>query len=458
MIIFPLIYLSSFFFTVKEFLKGNKETIFLFLIFGLSIYTTSISVIVKLGLNSYVGFFQSFKEIIIISLLGWCLYTYKEIIKLERVDYLILIFFLYTTTYALLPIGEQSLINRLFAFKSVSFFAIIYFAGRFLNLNNLFLNKYFFYVLLLAICAAIVVVYEFFTDQHLQTKTGYAEFNYYLFNFEPTGRYGLSWTFETTTGFKRFASFFSNPLEHAAATLISIAVLISFYTDNDYKIKLDSFGIIALVATLTSILLAVSRSSFASYFIIIYAYGWISNKKYIPKTTHLLIIIAAVYLLYSTFKNLDENNNLLELIIGTLNFSDASSMLHVIEWVQGITAIYQNPLGLGLGSSGSLAGSLGENIGGENQFIIIGVQAGIIALIIYIAIYITIIKTAKYWYYRLDGKEKKLCLALLLIKIGFIVPLLTSEIETSTYITYMIWFLTGIFINIVAKRKTELYG
>ena len=145
MIIFPLIYLSSFFFTVKEFLKGNKETIFLFLIFGLSIYTTSISVIVKLGLNNYVGFFQSFKEIIIISLLGWCLYTYKEIIKLERVDYLILIFFLYTTTYALLPIGEQSLLNRLFAFKSVSFFAIIYFAGRFLNLDNLFLNKYFFF-------------------------------------------------------------------------------------------------------------------------------------------------------------------------------------------------------------------------------------------------------------------------------------------------------------------------
>lgn len=458
MIIFPLIYFSAFFFTVKEFLKGNKQAIFLFLIFGLSIYTTSMSVIVKLGLYNYVGFLQTFKEIIIIVLLGWCIFTYKQSIKLHRVDYLILIFFIYTTIYALMPIGEQSLINRLFAFKSVSFFAVIYFSGRFLSLDNLYLNKYFFYVLLLAICAAIIVLFEFVNNQHLQTKTGYAEFNYYLFNFEPTGRYGLSWTFETTTGFKRFASFFANPLEHAAATLISLAVLASFYTRDDYKIKLDTFGVIALSATFISILLAVSRSSFASYFILIYAYAWITNKKFLVKIAHSLVVVAAIYLLYSTLKNLDRNNSLLELIISTINFSDASSAGHVLEWIQGVTAIYENPLGLGLGSSGSLAGSLGENIGGENQFIIIGVQSGIIALIIYIILYASIIKTAKYWYYRLEGKEKKICLALLLIKIAFIVPLLTSEIETSTYISYMIWFLTGIFINTISNKTKELHG
>lgn len=458
MIIFPLIYFSTFFYTVKEFLKGNKEGIFLFLIFGLSIYTTSMSVIVKLGLNNYVGFIQTFKELIIVSLLSWSIYTYKEVIKLHRIDYLILIFFTYTALYALFPIGEQSFINRLFAFKSVSFFVLIYFSGRFISLDKFHISKYFFYVLFLAICAAGVVLYEFLSNQHLQTKTGYAEFNYYLFNFEPTGRYGLSWTFETTTGFKRFASFFANPLEHAAATLISLAILISFYTDSNYKIKLDSFGLIALAATFISILLAVSRSSFASYFILIYAYGWISNKKYIPKIAHALIIIVSIYLLYSTLKNLDRNNSLLELVISTINFSDASSLGHVIEWIQGVTAIYENPLGLGLGSSGSLAGSLGENIGGENQFIIIGVQGGIIALTVYIFLYVSIIKTAKYWYYRLEGKEKKICLALLLIKIGFIVPLLTSEIETSTYISYMIWFLTGIFINIISSKTSTING
>jgi len=113
----------------------------------------------------------------------------------------------------------------------------------------------------------------------------------------------------------------------------------------------------------------------------------------------------------------------------------------------------QNPLGLGLGSSGRAA--MGDNTGGENQFIIIGVQAGIVAMFLYISIYISLIRTARHWVNRLKGKEKKVCLALLLMKIGFLIPLLTSEMESSAYISYMVWFLSGLFINIVDNRTKE---
>ena len=456
MFIFPLIYLSTCLITIKEFLKGNRQAVLLFLIFGLSIYTTSMSVVFKLGFGSSIGFLQSFKELLIITLLGWNLYTYKNQIKLHFIDYAILTFFFYTFIYALLPIGNQSFVTKIFAFKSVSFFGLVYFAARFFDIKKIFINKYFFFILILSILAAIVVIYEFITNQHLQTKTGYANFNYYLFNFDTSGSYGLSWTFETSTGLKRFASFFANPLEHAAATLISLAVLASFYTNDLYKFKLDTFGFIAFCATFISILFAVSRSSFISYFVLIYAYGYFTNKKYIPKIAHTAFVIVALYLFYLITKDFDRNSSILELIVSTLNFSDSSSVGHVLEWVQGVTAIYENPLGLGLGNSGVVAGSLGENIGGENQFIIIGVQVGIIALIIYISIYISIIRNARYWYYRLEGKEKKVCLAILLIKISFIIPLLTSEIETSSYISYMIWFLTGIFVNMIANKSEKI--
>lgn len=458
MFIFPLIYISTFLITIKEFFKGNKQALFLFLIFGLSIYTTAMSVVFKLGFGAFIGFLQIFKELVILGVLGWSIYDLKTKVKFHFIDYALITFFIYTFLYAILPIGEQGLINRLFAFKSSSFFILVYFTGRLFNPEKLFINKYFFYVLVLAIGAALVVLFEVYTKQHLQNRTGYADYNYYFFNFEQSGNYGLSWTFETASGFKRFASFFANPLEHAAATLISLAVLAAIYTSDKYQFRIDNFGIIALTATFISIFFAVSRSSFISYFILIYAYGWITKKKYIPKIAHTAFVIVTLYLFYLITKNFDRNSSFLELILSTINFSDSSSVGHVLEWVQGITAIAENPLGLGLGSSGRVAGSLGENIGGENQFIIIGVQLGWFAITIYIAIYITIIQQAKYWYYRLEGKEKKVCLTILLIKISFIIPLLTSEIETSSYISYMIWFLTGIFVNMIAYKSKEING
>src|SRR5690606_16723294 len=111
-----------------------------------------------------------------------------------------------------------------------------------------------------------------------------------------------------------------------------------------------------------------------------------------------------------------------DVIIDTLNFTHPSSVGHVLEWVQGIMSIYTSPLGIGMGSSGRIGGSLGENVGGENQYIIIGVQAGIIALGLYLSIYVSLIRTAKKWYKILTKKERQLALTILLIKIGFIIP------------------------------------
>jgi O-antigen ligase len=144
-----------------------------------------------------------------------------------------------------------------------------------------------------------------------------------------------------------------------------------------------------------------------------------------------------------------------DVIIDTLNFSHPSSVGHVLEWVQGIMSIYSNPLGIGMGSSGRIGGSLGENIGGENQYIIIGVQAGVIALLLYLSIYVSLIANAKKWYRKLTRKEKQFALVILLIKIGFVIPSMTSETESSVYISYVTWFLSGIFISIISEKRFD---
>jgi hypothetical protein len=148
-----------------------------------------------------------------------------------------------------------------------------------------------------------------------------------------------------------------------------------------------------------------------------------------------------------------QNEDVQDFVINTLKFTDSSSIGHVLEWIDGINAMIQSPFGLGLGTSGRIGSSLQGNTGGENQFIILGVQTGIIAMLLYISVYVILVKTSWRWFYKLEGKEKKVCLALLLMKIGFIIPLLTSELESSSYISYMTWFFSGLFINIIAGQK-----
>ncbi|WP_157740697.1 O-antigen ligase family protein [Mucilaginibacter xinganensis] len=438
---------------MREIIRGNRQGILVFLIFGLSMYTTAMSVAFLLGLKGFIPIFQYFKEVLILTLLTLNIVTLKYLPRLHLIDYAVLGFLLYTLIYAILPIGEQSFFDRLLAFKSTSFFVVVYFTGRLMDIRTIYISKYFNYIVLLTIAAGAVLVVEVIFNQHLQTITGFADYVYYFFNFEPSGNFGLSWTFESEGGYKRFASFFANPLEHASATLLALSVIIALFTRDDNKFKPSGMGMLALAASFLSILFALSRAPFVSYFIIIYVYALITKKKYITHTVHAAFGLAALYLIYLFTRFGDNNNGITAVIMNTIDFSNPSSVGHLLEWAEGILAMIEKPLGLGLGTSGRVAGSLGENVGGENQYIIIGVQAGIIALSLYLSVYIMLIKTSLKWLPKLKGKERQVCMAVLLLKIGFFIPLLTSEVESSSYISYVNWFLSGLLISVIMQPK-----
>lgn len=447
MFIFPLIYFSAFVIAIKNLIRRNLQGVLIFLIIGLPIYTTSLSIALQSGFSGLVPFMQPLKELLILISLGIGIWELKTRIRFQSIDYVILAYFFYTLLYVFLPVGQYGLSAKLIAFKSYSFFPFIYFAGRIIDPARLYVSKYFHYILAVFIAAAAILFFEIISDQHFQTLTGYADFNFYYFNQEATGNYGLSWTFETSTGLRRFASFFANPLEFAASTLLALAILAGLYTTDNNRVKVDTLGIIAIIATQFSIFFALSRSSLASYFIMIFIYALITKKKLI-----LNIIYAgfAAVTIYFIFFMLVINPDLYEFIYETITFTNPSSVGHVLAWIEGIEAIVANPLGLGLGESGRVASSLSDTVGGENQYIVIGVQTGIITLLLYLWIHVYFIKTSWKWFPYLQGKERQVCLSLLLMKIGFIIPLFTSELESSVYISYMSWFLSGIFVQMIS--------
>jgi hypothetical protein len=453
MFIFPLIYLISFVVALREILKGNRAGILIFMIFGLSMYTTAMSVAFMLGMKDIIPFLQFFKEILVLSTLALTIVNLKYKPRFQLIDYAILAFLALTIIYAIFPIGEQRFTQRLLALKATSFFIVVYFIGRLTDVKTIFINKYFNYIILLTIAAGAVLIVELMMYQQMQLFTGYVEYNYYFFNFEPGGEFGLSTSFDSDSGFRRFASFFSNPLEHAAATILALAVIGGLYTRDDNKFNINGIGMLALGASFLSILFALSRAPLAGYLLVIYVYALLTKKKYITHTVHAAVGLGAIYLIYLFFQFENNHNSLISVLMNTIDFSDPSSIGHIEQWAEGIVAIIEKPMGLGLGSSGRVGGTLGENVGGENQFIIIGVQVGVIASFLYLSIYIMFIKAGLKWFPMLNGKERKVCLTVLLLKIGLFIPLLTSEVESSSYISYMEWFLSGLLISIIMKPK-----
>jgi len=453
MFIFPLIYIISFIVAFREVLRGNRAGVLIFLIFGLSIYTTAMSVAFMLGLKDIIPFLQPFKEIIIITVFILNIAALKYRPRFHIIDYAILGYLVYTIIYAILPIGDQGFVNRLMALKSTSFYIVVYFTGRLFDPKTVYINKYFNYIILLTIAAGAVLVVEVVAQSPLQFHSGYFDYSYYFFNLDADGAFGLQTTFTSDSGLIRFASFFTNPLEHASATLLALAVIAGLYTRDDNKFNINSIGMIALGASLLSILFALSRAPLASYFIMIYVYALITKRKYITNTIHVAFGLIAIYFIYQFLQFENNQSGIIAVIMNTIDFSDPSSIGHVEQWAEGILAMAQHPFGLGLGSSGRVAGSLGENVGGENQFIIIGVQTGVMALLLYLYIYILFIKTSLKWLPKLTGKERKVCITVLLLKIGLFIPLLTSEVESSSYLSYMNWFLSGLLISIIMQPK-----
>jgi hypothetical protein len=437
MLIFPLLYACSFFYAVNSIVKRHYGDLLIFLIFGLPFYITSLTVLHQAGMDWLLPFFQYSKEAIILLLFSMLLLRMDQWPQLNRLDRLILIFFVWNVLYVFLPLGSYTFYEKVIAFKNMAFFPLVYFIGRWLDLRQFWLSKLQGMIMLLAILSALVLLIEIFMGTHLQAFTGYAAYYRNFFNVEPAGNYGLSWSFEIEGGVKRFASFFANPLEHAASSVLTAGVLVSYAAQQTIPEK-KFFGL-ALFCSILTVVFALSRASMAGYLLASYLFFLINGNKKILWVYHGVFLLSVLTLVY-----LFSNDIITDFFLNTISFTNSSSLSHLLEWIDGIEAISQHPLGLGLGESGRVAGEFGLNIGGENQLIIIGVQSGLIALVLYVWIYALIIQWSARLFLYSDGVNRQLGILLFVFKTGLIVAVLTAAVESYLYVSYTGWFLTGI--------------
>ena len=298
LLIFPLIYIISFLLAIWGIYKKIGEAAFIYVIIGLPIYNTSFSILYIYRLKDWIPVLQSLKELLILSTLLMLIWNYRKRLIFHTLDYWVLAFLLYTSFYTLIPIGHFSILQKLLALKGLSFFTVIYFTGRLIDIDKIYISQIFYWVGIVAIAAACFQLYEVITDTHFQTFSGYSVYNEEFYGEASSGHYGLSWTFERDNGVKRFASFFSNPLDLANSTLVTTAMILAMYTDKKNTLRLNKYGWIVAISALFAVIFAISRASLAAYAIIIYCYAVITKRKEIQYVIYSLIVAAILYLFY----------------------------------------------------------------------------------------------------------------------------------------------------------------
>ena len=447
-VFFIVFYFIIFGYTIDKISRGKIEYLIIYICTCLPIYTTLQAQAFKIfNTEIVVAIIKLSKDIIfiyafIIFLFGKNIHLFKRIFKFSLVDKLILIFTFIVTIYALIPLGEADIFSKLIYAKNLYIISITYLIGRNIKIDELFFNSIKKILKYLILSLTFFLCFEFILSTHFHSIIDFSNYNILVNEIDPQGNYGLSWSFESQGSSPRYAAFFADPLELSASLLLLTSLLIYNFWNNKRNI---SYFLLFMVAA--AFLFSFSRGAIVACIGIV-LFGLLLNKKY--KSLLLifgLILLSTLSLIYFG------SEEIRYFIIDTLKFENTSSLGHLVEWIEGILSIFENPLGIGLAMSGNASGvDQAIKVGGENQFLIFGVQMGVLSIITYVLILFFVIKRSCKVYYLSSNNDKHISFIVACTKFGLLLPLLTANAELYLFVSLSTWFFAGY----IESRYTQL--
>ena len=447
-VFFIVFYFIIFGYTIDKISRGKIEYLIIYICTCLPIYTTLQAQAFKIfNTEIVVAIIKLSKDIIfiyafIIFLFGKNIHLFKRIFKFSLVDKLILIFTLIVTIYALIPLGEADIFSKLIYAKNLYIISITYLIGRNIKIDEVFFNSIKKILKYLILSLTFFLCFEFILSTHFHSIIDFSNYNILVNEIDPQGNYGLSWSFESQGSSPRYAAFFADPLELSASLLLLTSLLIYNFWNNKRNI---SYFLLFMVAA--AFLFSFSRGAIVACIGIV-LFGLLLNKKY--KSLLLifgLILLSTLSLIYFG------SEEIRYFIIDTLKFENTSSLGHLVEWIEGILSIFENPLGIGLAMSGNASGvDQAIKVGGENQFLIFGVQMGVLSIITYVLILFFVIKRSCKVYYLSSNNDKHISFIVACTKFGLLLPLLTANAELYLFVSLSTWFFAGY----IESRYTQL--
>jgi len=438
-----IIYFGLFGYFLNGIFRGKLYLVLFYSALFFPIYTVFLALVFD-GFESSIlnSALQYSKELLIFSTLGIMLFGSKNILNqgfnISRLDSCFIGFIGLSLLYLVLPIGEASILNKAIYFKNILLIGVFYTFGRKIKINNSEWSKFFKIIFGLTLIACLVVVFEKLTGTHFHSLIGYAKYNKAIKEIDPVGIFGLTWTFEAQGGQARFGSFFSNPLEFSASMLVGVAAGIIYFLSVRHKSNQIKYLFVIFCAFIC-VSLAYSRATFVTFFLMMIFMAFLLRY-------YKIIVIAFVsFLLISIYIGFFAADDVKYFVEDTIKFQNSSSLTHLVEWAEGLESMLSNPMGIGLATSGNAGGVEKDlQVGGENQYLIYGVQLGFLGLTFYLGMLIIGIRNAwKAFRYSKTRQDSIVPFVAASVKFGMLLPLFTANGEAYLYVSLVSWWLIG---------------
>ena len=443
-LVFLLAFVILLGYVLERTIMTGKETYpLLFLICFLPFYGNSL-VLSYQQVGSPVGMaiFQYSKEIVLLLALAAFIFFKRNIFfhpfHLGFLDILFLLFLGLSTAFLVLPIGTASFLNKAIYFKNIFLMCLLYFYGRNSQLSFLDIKRGLKLVLAISVIAFSLSLFEKVTNTHIHTLIGLGKYNLELKDKEPTGHYGLTWSFQAQDGKKRFGSIFANPLEFAATTLLTFTIGLALLISVPFKQNKLIYALLIGISIL-NLLTAYSRASLAAFLGMLFFMAILFRFYKLIGLGFVAVVSMILYLIYFAPKDTQY------FVLDTLTFQNPSSIGHALEWFEAIDSMISSPQGIGLASSGNAGGvDVETKVGGENQYLIYGVQLGVVGMLLYIAMLLVGIRQALLAYRRSQKQEDRVIpLIAASVKFGLLLPLFTSNAESYLFVSFVTWWMIG---------------
>jgi hypothetical protein len=204
-----------------------------------------------------------------------------------------------------------------------------------------------------------------------------------------------------------------------------------------------------MICAMGSLFLSSSRAAFAAFFIMIFFIALIF------KLNKLILFGFGLFMTFVVFVIFFASEDFYYFVIDTLTFQNASSVGHVVEWLVALESMIENPFGVGLAMSGN-SGSVTDEarIGGENQFLIYGVQLGFLGMVLYILLLVFgISRSIKVFRMTDNVMSARIAFTGAAVKTGLLLPLFTANAELYAYVSWISWWMIGYTMNKYSKIK-----
>jgi hypothetical protein len=382
----------------------------------------------------------------------------KAKIELTLADWLAI---LYLFTICMLGLGTPGLYEareplqiRLYGIRDAGFLIVVYFTGRFAPLVSRDMGKVLHAIYAVGVFSVLVGFFEyFFLPVQVLLIVGYVNYTNWL-GTTFTGTFGLPENLYVVLGGvlvrRMFSIFLMSNVYAQCLVLIIPAIAYIRATSSHRRALMSTF---ALGATLVALSLTITRASILACITALYIVGYLLGDKFTRRVAGIIsgamVLGALGIVLYRPS-------------LGVVTTSDTSIASHFNLWAESVHTIMESPIiGMGAGTSGfastrDMINGRENTWGGESQYFVIGVEFGLIALLLHLGFIVAVLRgSLKAFYTQSQWGPRGVCLVAFAGGVGVAINAATTAEWAVTFPTFVFWWLAGMSVQMASEGEPK---